>query len=100
MAAARGNSDFVEFRMKEDRAGGVLPACGVAIDSHARNIVIRVFRSDGLVPKNAIRKSGVLEIFPADVMKCLGTIRRAHAVHLYGDEPKVSQRGKPPRGAE
>jgi hypothetical protein len=52
------------------------------------------------VPKNAIRKAGVFQIFPAHVVERLGAIRRAHAVHLHNDEAKICERRKPARGTK
>ena len=37
-------------------------------------------------------KPGVAQVLPADVVKCLGTIRRAHAVDLDDDEAQLRQR--------
>ncbi len=83
MAAAVGYGGFVEFRMKEQRAGGALAARRRAVNSHAADVVIGIFGRDRLVPENAVGKSSVFE-----------------AVHLHQDKTQIRQRGKPARAAE
>ena len=100
MAAARRHRRLVEVAVKDDRPGRVLPARRGAVNSDAINVVIRVLRGGGLVPEDAIGEAGVGEVVPADIVKRLGTVRRAHAVHLHHDEAQVGQRGVAAEGAE
>ena len=78
--------------MEQHGARGVLPAGGVAVDADAADVVIRILLRHGLVPQDAVREAGVLEVLPAHVVKRLGAVGRAHAVHLHDDEAQVRQR--------
>src|SRR5262245_13860569 len=86
--------------MKEEGGCRVLAASGAAVDADATDVVPRVLRGDRLVPQDAVGQAGVLEVFPADVVKGLGTVRCAHAVHLYDDEAQIGQRGEAALTAE
>src|SRR5439155_21620417 len=78
--------------MEEEAAERILSARRSAVDPDARDVVERIFRRDRLVPEDAIGEAGVAEILPGDVVECLRSIRRAHAVNLHDDEPELGLR--------
>jgi len=78
----------------------VLAACGPAVDPHAAQVVVRVPAGRCLVPQDTVRQARVPQVLPAHVMEGLGSVGRAHAVHLDHDEAQVRQVGEGPRGPE
>src|SRR5437879_12551731 len=86
--------------MKEHAACGVLTTRGTTIDANPADIVIRILRGHSAMPEDPIRETGVLEVLPAHVMECLGTIGRAHTVHLHDNETQFRERGETTRRAE
>src|SRR5262245_51351291 len=86
--------------MKQNRRSGVLAAGGISIDTYAIEVVPGILRRHRFVPKNAVWEAGVLEVFPADIVKRLGTVGGSHAVHLDDDKTKIVERGVPARWAE
>src|SRR5688572_30723292 len=100
MTTARRHSHFIKLRMKQHSAGGVLASRRIAVNSHARQVHVRIFCRGSLHPQNAVRETRVLEIFPTDIVEGLGTISRSHAVDLHDDKPEVIQRLVPRASAE
>ena len=43
-------------------------------------------------PQQAVGEPAVAQVFPAGIMKRLGAVGRAHAVHLHDDETVVRRR--------
>src|SRR5262245_40732633 len=93
VATAVGNRRLVKFRMKQRRSGGVLASGGIAIDANAADVIPRVFGCRGFVPEDAIRKAGVFEVLPANVVEGFRAVGRAHAVYLDNDETEIRKRG-------
>ena len=54
------------------------------------------FLAAALHPQDAVGKTGVAEVFPADVVKFLRAVRRAHAVDLHDDEAQLGQSPRVP----
>src|ERR1051325_10315770 len=100
MATAIRDCGFVKLRMKDYRPRGVLSSRGSAHHTDASDVVPRIFGSHRLMPQDAICEPGVLEVFPANIVKSLRTIGGAHAVHLDNHKPKVGQRRGPPHAAK
>ena len=86
--------------MKQHRAGRVLAAGGTAVNADARNVVVRIFFRDRLMPQNAIGKTGICQVVPANIVKRLRAIGRAHAVHLHDDETQIVERSPAVRGTK
>src|SRR5947207_8878729 len=100
MAPAGGDGGFVEFRMKQNRRGGVLATGRISIDTHAVEIVPGILCRNRLVPQDTVRKACVLEVFPTDIVKRFGAVGCSHAVHLRDDKTEIGERGVSARRAE
>src|SRR5205823_5978632 len=98
VTATARDSDLVELRMEEQSAGRVLPARRAAVDADASDVVERILLGDRLMPQDAVRKAGVLEVLPADIVKGLRAVGGPHAVDLHDDEAEVSKRRKSANG--
>src|SRR4029079_1159623 len=57
-----------------------------------RDVVPRISGGDRFVPADAIRKTGVLDVLPGDVVESLREIAGAHAVDLPDNEADLGQR--------
>ncbi len=88
VAAAGRGRDLVELGMEQHAGRRVLAARRRAVDPHPAEVVPRVLLGDGLVPEDAVREAGVLDVVPADVVKRLGPVGRPHAVDLDHDETR------------
>src|SRR3569833_4359525 len=72
--------------MEQHRSRGVLAAGGGSINANLIRIHVRIFRSGGFDPRNAIRETGIGKIMPTDIMKRLRAEGGAHGVALHEDE--------------
>src|SRR5438067_2368406 len=67
VAATARDSDLVELGMEEQGAGRVLPARRAAVAADASDVVEQILLGDRLMPQDAVREAGVLEVLPADI---------------------------------
>ena len=77
--------------MCEQTAEGVLSSRAGAINTDARDVHFGMLRRGSFNPKDAIGKSSVTNILPADIVKFFRTMAGAHAVHLHDDETQFRQ---------
>src|SRR5216117_3313074 len=77
MAATIGDRGFVKFGMEQNRRGRILAPGGIAVNSNSGDVVPGIFGGGGLVPEDAVGKSGVLQIFPANIVEGFRTVRSA-----------------------
>src|SRR5205814_745475 len=87
-ATVRGRG-LVEVAVEEQGPQRVLAAGRAAVDADARQVEVRVFRGRRLQPQDTVGETRVAEVLPADVVKRLRPVRRAHAVDLHGDEAQL-----------
>jgi len=80
VAAAVGAGGPVSITVIEQRPHGILAAGGTAVNVDARKVHVRIFSRWCLNPGDAIGETGILEVFPANVMKGLGASVGAHTV--------------------
>ena len=92
VATAIGHGDFVKIIIVEQRAHRILSASRTAVNSHARQIHPRPRFRRRLNPRDAIRKTRVLQIFPTHIVKLFAPIVRAHAVRLHNYETEFRER--------
>ena len=89
VAAAVGHAHGVDLREIKQRAHRVLPTGAAAVDADAREIHPWARGRRGAQPCHVVRKAGVLQVLPADVVELLAAPVGAHAVHLHHHEAVV-----------
>src|SRR5690349_12521043 len=76
--------------MKQQSTERVLPSGRTAVDPDSRDVVPGIPGGNGLVPKDSIRKAGITEVLPRNVVKSLRTIRGPHPIDLHDDKTNLS----------
>src|SRR5210317_2193927 len=91
MAATVGNGDRVEIVMVEQSAHRGLPSGTSSVDTDPIEVHPRACFRCCTNPGYAVRKYGIFQIFPGDVVKLFAAMIRSHPVCLNDDAPVVGE---------
>lgn len=80
-------------RIQGGRAGLLLSSASgrSAIDANPFNVHVRVLLCGRLHPEDPVRKTGILDVLPRNIMELLRPVGSPHSVNLHHNETELGK---------